>query len=73
MNCKKVTKITKRELEICKLLLKGKTNQEIADILFISKATVSNHRSHIKQKLKAKTAIELGAKLSLFQETEKME
>ena len=33
-----------------KLLAQGHSNQEVADILFISRKTVENHRAHIVQK-----------------------
>ena len=44
--------LTAREVEIVKLLLKGYTNQKIANVLFISIHTVQTHRKNIKSKLK---------------------
>ena len=35
--------VTQRELDILQELAKGKTNQEIADTLFISRSTVKAH------------------------------
>lgn len=46
--------ITKREMEILKLISNGMTNQEIAEKLFISVRTVESHKSHIMQKLDIK-------------------
>ncbi len=42
--------ITKREREIVELICRGKTNQEIADQLFISLTTVKDHNYAIFQK-----------------------
>ncbi|HAQ07879.1 MAG TPA: DNA-binding response regulator [Bacillus bacterium] len=43
--------LTDREMEILKLLAEGKTNQEIADELFIALKTVKTHVSNILSKL----------------------
>ncbi|HET9658947.1 MAG TPA: LuxR C-terminal-related transcriptional regulator [Thermomicrobiales bacterium] len=43
--------LTQRELEILRLLAAGKSNREIADILFISPGTVKVHVTHILAKL----------------------
>ncbi len=51
--------LSKREVEILKLVIKGKTSEEIGDILFISPLTVSTHRRNILKKTKAKSNIEL--------------
>ena len=44
-------KLTASELRITQLIGDLKTNQEIADTLFISKRTVENHRVNISRKL----------------------
>jgi len=44
-------KLTEREKEILKLVAEGRTNQEIAELLFISPTTVQTHRSHMMAKL----------------------
>jgi len=46
--------LTKRETEIIKLIAAGRSNQEIADALFISLRTVETHRLNIYQKLDVK-------------------
>ncbi|OFX62065.1 MAG: hypothetical protein A2046_15485 [Bacteroidetes bacterium GWA2_30_7] len=51
--------LTKRELEIIKLIVKDKNNQEIADSLNISLRTVETHRRNIMQKLNVKTVVAL--------------
>jgi DNA-binding NarL/FixJ family response regulator len=43
--------LTRRELEVLKLLTKGLLNKEIANILYISEKTVKNHISSIFRKL----------------------
>lgn len=43
--------LTKRELEVLKLLTKGMLNKEIAQALYISEKTVKNHISSIFRKL----------------------
>jgi len=53
------TKISQRETEIIRLLLKGKSNKEIEDELFISVHTVRNHVYNIYQKLGVKNRVEL--------------
>lgn len=51
--------LSKRELEIVKLIGEGKTSQDIADILFIGKTTVDTHRKNILKKLSLQGKSEL--------------
>ena len=44
-------KLTKREIEVMKLLCKGRSKSYIAETLFISENTVRSHARHIYQKL----------------------
>ncbi|UKJ08523.1 response regulator [Solitalea lacus] len=46
--------LTKREKEILKLVAEEKSNQDIADMLFISLRTVETHRLNLSQKLNIK-------------------
>jgi DNA-binding NarL/FixJ family response regulator len=49
--------LSKRELEIVKLVCQEKCNTEIADILNISLRTIENHRYRISKKIGAKSGI----------------
>jgi DNA-binding NarL/FixJ family response regulator len=51
--------LTKREIEIIKLIADGLTSQQMADRLFISPRTVETHRANLMKKLTVKNAIEL--------------
>ncbi|SFQ29607.1 LuxR C-terminal-related transcriptional regulator [Flavobacterium akiainvivens] len=51
--------LSKRELEIVKLVGEGKTSQEIADLLYIGKTTVDTHRKNILKKLNLQGKTEL--------------
>jgi two-component system response regulator NreC len=51
--------LSEREHEVLRLLALGHTNQEIADMLFLSVRTVETHRAHIMQKLRLTTRAEL--------------
>jgi len=44
-------RLTDREREIFQLVVEGKTNAQIADLLFISPKTVDNHRTRMMEKL----------------------
>lgn len=50
-NFKKFASLTKREIEIMRLIGSGKSRNYISEILNISIHTVDNHRKHIRQKL----------------------
>lgn len=47
-------RLTKREKDVLDLLVKGNTNKEMADIMFISEKTVKNHLTSIFRKLGVK-------------------
>tara|TARA_B100000674_G_scaffold100597_2_gene73166 strand:- start:2228 stop:2884 length:657 start_codon:yes stop_codon:yes gene_type:complete len=56
---RKLTGLTKREIEIIRLLSDGLSNQKIAGQLGISHRTVDTHRTNIMQKVKVKNVAEL--------------
>jgi DNA-binding NarL/FixJ family response regulator len=51
-NPKLTTTLSSREKEVIRLKVEGLTEEEIGDRLFISRATVHNHMTHIYTKLK---------------------
>ena len=51
--------LTKREKDVLQLIVKEKSNQEIADKLFISIRTVDAHRRNLLQKIGAKNSVGL--------------
>ncbi|NOY50268.1 MAG: response regulator transcription factor [Chlorobi bacterium] len=52
-------KLSPRETEVLKLFADGKTNKQIADILFISIRTVETHKTNIMKKINIKTTVDL--------------
>lgn len=58
--------LTKKEKQILKLILTGKTNSEISDALQNSKRTIETHRFNLMKKMNVKNLIELSAKASQF-------
>lgn len=52
-------KLTKRELEILKLVTQAMSNKEIAKMLFISDQTVGVHKKNIMRKLNVRSTISL--------------
>ncbi|HKL86526.1 MAG TPA: helix-turn-helix transcriptional regulator [Treponemataceae bacterium] len=54
--------LSRREIEVARLASKGLTNAQIADLLYISVATVKRHLSTIFQKLEVNSRRELALK-----------
>ncbi len=55
----KTPRLTKREKQILKLIVSGKTTNQIADELFISPLTVETHRRNLMKKMKASNTASL--------------
>jgi len=51
--------LSEREREIFQLIAEGHSNKGVADLLFLSPATVETHRAHIMQKLDVHNTAEL--------------
>jgi len=54
-----ISSLTKREVQILRLLAMGNRNQQVADKLFISVQTVQTHRKRIMSKLDISNPVEL--------------
>ena len=54
--------LTKREMEIIKLILAGLSNHEISEQLYIAESTVKKHISHIFEKVEVKNREQLKQK-----------
>jgi DNA-binding NarL/FixJ family response regulator len=52
-------RLTAREVEIIRLIVQGKTNEEIGELLFLSTHTVRTHRKNIMKKLALGNAADL--------------
>ncbi len=51
--------LTKREVQVLRMIVSGKRNKEIAQLLFLSVYTVDTHRKNIMSKLGIKSPLEL--------------
>ena len=70
---KKANFLSKREIEILKLIVNEFTNEEIANKLFLSKRTVDTHRQNLLNKLRVKnTAGLVKYAIELFSNKEKV-
>ena len=56
---KSIPRLTRREKEILKLLIDGKSTQEISQTLFLSFLTVQTHRRNLLNKFQVKNVAEL--------------
>lgn len=56
-------RLTKRQKEVCDLIISGKTNKEIMSELFIEQSTLKTHINQIYKKLKVKNRSELKSNL----------
>ena len=57
-NIDKYSKLTKREKETLKLIVKGYTNIQIAEKMIVSPNTIRTHRNKVWQKLEIKHLID---------------
>jgi len=57
-------KLSSREREILELIIAGRSNKEIANILFLSELTIKTHRKNIMSKMDAHNLAELLRKTS---------
>lgn len=59
---KQKVKLTKREIEIVRLIVSGKTTKDIAQELYLSELTIKTHRKNISEKMDSKGLADLIAK-----------
>jgi len=52
-------KLSSREMDVFKMLVQGKSINEIAGLLFVSNKTVSTHKAHLLEKMGKKNMTEL--------------
>jgi non-specific serine/threonine protein kinase len=53
--------LTARELEVARLIARGKTSKEIAEVLVITERTADTHAAHIRDKLGLRSRAEIAA------------
>ena len=58
-NASAISSLSARELEILRLLAAGRTMAQIADLLDVSYKTIANNTTQLKQKLGARSAMDL--------------
>ena len=58
-NAERLAQLTQREREVLDLVVAGKTNRDIAEVLDISVKTVEAHRAHLMEKVDAESVAEL--------------
>ena len=63
-NC--ISELTDREIQVLKLIAKGKTNTKIAVELGLSPLTVKTHRQHLLRKMSASNTAQLVANSGLL-------
>jgi FixJ family two-component response regulator len=56
---RRLAALTEREVEVMNLIIAGKLNKQVADVLNISIKTVEVHRSRIMDKMAVRTVAEL--------------
>jgi DNA-binding NarL/FixJ family response regulator len=64
LSVRAAAQLTTREVEVCELMLDGRSNAEIAGALFLSDKTVKNHLTRIFAKLAARNRAEAVAVLT---------
>lgn len=64
--CKRALLLSRREKDIIKLIVEGKSSCDISEILFLSKHTVNNHRKNIIRKLEINNLCQLTKFAILF-------
>jgi DNA-binding NarL/FixJ family response regulator len=53
--------LTQRELDVVRLVARGRTNEELAAELYVTQATIKSHLGSIQRKLAARNRVEIAA------------
>jgi len=54
-----IAKLTPREREVFELVIRGKTNKQVANVLGTTERTIKAHRHRVMEKLQVQTLAEL--------------
>jgi DNA-binding CsgD family transcriptional regulator len=54
----RTVRLTKRELEVLKLVVEGRSSKDVADALYVSKRTVDFHLANIYDKLQVSNRVQ---------------
>ena len=54
----RIIRLTKREIEVLSLVSEGRSSQEAADEIYVSKRTIDFHLSNIYEKLQVKNRLQ---------------
>jgi len=54
----RAVRLTKRELEVLRLVIEGKSSKDVADALYVSKRTVDFHLANIYDKLQVSNRVQ---------------
>ncbi|MDG1098413.1 MAG: LuxR C-terminal-related transcriptional regulator [Bacteroidia bacterium] len=61
-------RLSKRELEVADMLVKGKASTEICEIMNLQPSTISTYKTRILKKLNVQNVIELSKLEEMFEE-----
>ena len=61
-------RLTLREREVCRLVVCGLVNKQIADVLGISERTVKAHRAQVMHKMEVQSGVQLGRSVEWLSE-----
>lgn len=54
----RIVKLTKRELEVLKLIMDGKSSKDAADAIYVSKRTIDFHLANVYDKLQVSNRVQ---------------
>jgi DNA-binding NarL/FixJ family response regulator len=68
MSSKLMGQLTRREIEVAKLIMQGLTNRQIADALVITQGTAANHVAHVLEKLNAANRTQVAVIMQMWEQ-----